>query len=543
MSNFHRFGFLPLALCLFLGAVPQCPAKPLAQTLEKHLQSLSGKEGVALLKVVIPRTIVSPSNDAWRTLVIENTETKQSLGFVNVEDMHEAHALFVVRLPAGKYTLKFVDTGLVPVKGYGPNVQATRHGVLNLDGGGVFEVVAGHVSDLGTVLTIPIAYPVTVRGNQMGHYKTSQEERILHTRSPTESAQLNALIRQVAPTLALLAFERVWGFPEQPQANDIAGAVQATSAQFYSPLELASGEMYAGEEAGQIHYRARNGEWSWLNTGLTGAIRALDVMDDGTLLAGSSHGIVMEKRKDGDAWITHPLPVQDGVVIALGHNQHGVMASLLRDQQLVVLTKPALDGAAPWKELKRIELSKYFPTAIVARSTPDGFSLLEHSVGWSAKSAIHHFDAGSGVWRDVPLRSNWAGSTGATSLGADGTIFQIYGGTAFNQKMRISSDLGKTWAEFPTPGMIERLKMASKLVGYAQRIEAASIRDGKIWNTYSLWQTRDGARTWRKLGMAPAPLIDVVEMRPQELAATSDEGKLYRSKDDGKTWQEEIYLR
>ena len=489
-------------------------------------------EGLAVLKVVVPATIKTALTTRWQKLEISGVETGKAVTFTSQGERYENYSLFIAKLPAGKYKLTAVSSTNTTQASGGVQTSAAS---LKLDGGRSFEVVGGHISDLGTLLTLPGEYGGAHRQGSWRHYQDSQNTQILHTRSPIESAQLMRVIQQKAPALAILDDVRVWGVTENVKLSEIPRLTQNSSAKYYAPLPLSSGEMYAGEEVGQIRQRDTKGEWSWLNTGLTSAISSLDVLDDGSLLAGARHGIIMQKKKDSDQWIGYPLPFPDFRVVAISHGSRGVTATLYDGYKLIVISTPELKNNPQWSEMKGIDFSGSSGTAIRARTTKSGFSLLTTTVGWSMKSKVYHYDDATKLWADVPLATNWSGTTGITDLAQGGTIFQALGKT-----MHISADNGKSWTEFPTPGNnIQILQMLTEKVGYTQKLEA--ITGGNEYKV-SLWQTTDGAKTWTNFGMLPSRLANIFEINPHELAAKSLEGKYFRSKDGGQSWTEVFYF-
>ncbi|GAA5162691.1 hypothetical protein GCM10025770_13730 [Viridibacterium curvum] len=454
---------------------------------------------------------------------------------------HTGYSTFIKPLPPGTHQLQSLSSGFIRTQA---GKQIIGQSFINfLAAPRVFTIKAGEISDLGTLAIAeePVSPPAGLSPANAAKIPSKAYVMQLDSHA-AEAEQMLSIIQAKAPALKMHQGSS-WVSPVGESRLSRPELRQGLSAQLLSAKE-SGGQTYAGEAWGQVRVR-QAGRWAWLDTGLSHDISAVDVLEDGRLLAGGSLGIIRAKSPVSNEWQTWRLPFPDGVVKSIGHSAAlGIVVGVQNGDQLVVVQTPSL--GEPWREMKRFNAFGSVQTDLLTSVASNGFTAIVVETSFTTTAKIHHYSLATQQWSEQALPTNFAGIPGAYTLSRDGRVFTTSGSPMFSQNLRVSDDGGKTWTAGSSPQWMTWLTMVGDNRGYAVRQDSSSSP-----TPASLWKTSDGARSWLKTGPLPGSvsaliagrvvMARIVVMGERELALITPDNKLYVSRDEGASWTADTF--
>lgn len=505
-------------------------AKPSLDEQIKNL-TLADNEGLIILKAVMPKTVYGSTPPNWMGLGMLKDGNEKGTTVVNIADREDDYSLFFAKLPAGKYALWNLHVFLPKQTSdqFGSKYSSENF-ALRLGGVQQFEIQPGAVSDLGVVITLSTDVAKGLPVNSMGAYKSEQAMQAIWSYSPAESARLIELLRAKLPKLRVLREGEAWlSAPQVPllALNEVMPQLLPLGSK---PILGADGQLYRGAALGRIRLTTDDGSTRWINTGLSGSIRAMAVGEDGTLVGGASMGLLAVLSPGAGEWRTLQLPYLNSKPLEISMGPQGLHVLVRHEQEAILLHRASVAATAPWVELKRFSISRVGYSSFEMLAEANGISLLEHSYGWSAGTTLHHYDGAKKAWSESEVPADWKNGAGVAALAPGGWVVCACAKRNNPQVMRVSSDYGKTWREGAGPDKFQRIQMTSRTHGLATRIDSIRTKEGGEF-TASLWGTEDGGLSWRKLGSTPILFDRVARMSASVLVSSN-----YRSVDNGQSW-------
>lgn len=544
-SGFPKTTIAAGLLLLFLAASASReaysrPERP--QTLDQIIPVMTNvpmDSGVVILKVQTGQnegfTTFSQSWAQLRVTGASGTGTSE-YRTNNLQSDRASHMFFIWVLPAGTYRLaelSSIDLNYTPRATAWAGLCACDReialfgiengAILQLADSRQFSVRPGEINDLGTLAVIPESRVPTIepRGSTRG------VTALPLPNAPVESARLLSMLRDKLPAHLKLRADNPWIQSAADSEKRQARLRQGLSWNFLmNPNPDTSQGIYA-EDFGQIRVR-ENRQWKWLDTGLSMHVKSVANLEDGTLLAGASHGIVLARAAGSEDWRDISLPILDGDVLSIGqHKDAGLIATAHSGGELVVFNSKSV-GAA-WSEVRRMPAYGRQFTNIQLSTGTHGLLAAVIEFGSTYDAQLHHLDGSTMAWSTNPIPKNFAGIPGSIAVNPDGSVYQLQGGIRFSANG--SHDFGRSWYKLSVSKDFRHVRMLDQRTGYALTKSGDS--------PFGLSKTEDGGRTWARLGPAPAQFIWLKQIAQDELAAMGGSFKVYLSSDGGKSWHED----
>jgi hypothetical protein len=491
----------PLTLA---ATAPQQEALPKRQAHFPSLRALGPDEGVISFALA--------TNDARGRMpdIVTLVGERERFELRPVSDGYAVNiGVYVAVLPAGRYHLMRTDDrqdfSWITLS---PASQARL---------GDFDVVAGHSTDLGTLV-------VAVVG---GLY--------MFSRAAVAENDVPALLQRMAPSSAarVARLPAGGGWRGEPSFNVLDEQMRVRPVGLPVLRELADGRLVGPTSMGQVLVRGVAGQWLtysdrrvapfvWATTGEKGGLLA--VSDDGRLVAFEADGASREVALRG-------LP--PGRLRYVGGSPgDGWFIGVEMSQALVLLRSANLDVQI-WEEVGRVVSTQSNWTAdrgFWIFDVPTGIVLVQGSQG-----LVRHYRYASRVLEDrhTPDRRDIHlvdlmpdGSLTILAVGAGGL-----GGPFANAY--ISPDLGETWREVNTGYTV---KISPIAVPGDERL----LQLGGVFGDAGLRQSHDDGKTWTQLSEALPADARLVPTRNHGLLAVRRlfgvHDVVLRSTDGGATW-------
>jgi hypothetical protein len=272
----------------------------------------------------------------------------------------------------------------------------------------------------------------------------------------------------------------------------------------------AEGRLYYGAELGQIRVRARNGEWSHLDTGTLEAVSAVEISGR-TIVAGTAAG-ELRVSDDGKTWRrAFALPAGESVVdIDRAGSRWIVLAARLdpapnpqfahvRSTDRVKVYSSTQDDLGAMAMLREIALpeKKFIIRGMGLRG--------QHAGG------TYYLGSGPDLLKLDLATLQWSSAT-PPGHRVDGVhispkgVLTVYRQQGAFSKLQLSTDQGKTWREADTPPYVfNDVYFESPQNGLATRYAM-----GAFSSTIEFMAYDAAANTWKKTHEAPAGCVRVL---------------------------------
>ncbi|WP_343632268.1 hypothetical protein [Roseateles sp.] len=508
-----------LALALITGCATNPRVAP---------EKLETRQGVVAVKVAALQRL-GFSNGKWTELTVVENTTGAVTTLQDQTGVDDQHAIFVMPLPAGQYSIRNLGApgfaggpfGLLPALVLMAMTSDFHDTKQTLSG---FTVTPGSLTNLGVVVAAPPA-----AGEKTIQLATLRDARALDA----TVADMNASWRRLVAPLKADA-----GGPTDPAQYDRAAELVRTRATYLSPMDLTrDGRLIFGTALGMIQVRSPDGQWSTLSTGSLDTLGYVKELSDGRIVAATQSGGYHVWNPTERSW-TYRRVTEDGQIAHIEPMGDAGFALLVRKSsqlgtppEIKLLFVDDLLGDKPARESVRF---KDFPALGRMPVFFDGRDLLValNHVGITRTADLHRIDPRTLVARKEDL-STWLMDLRRLP---DGTLLRqrMNGMSVFLDR---SADEGKTWNEVGTGGGIAP---TPRFLDGQRGYDLSLVSSGMSTATISLVRTTDGGKKWEKVGKTfetggtgtPAQLILSATGQPMvftgaELLTTADEGKTW----------------
>ncbi len=520
-----------------------CQAVP---TLDDELRDLrlAEGEGLVVMQSHTPKSRIASQPPNWMGLWVQRDGDKPRV-ITNLANQRDDHSLFMGKLPAGEYRVNALAVVLQEQTSSTIGTRAANNLMFRnefssqtfslplADDNRRFVVQAGTLSDLGAAVTLPTE-AATVMFKDRSQQLTRHPVQVMWLQSPPESDRLASLLRERLPQLQVLKPAEAWLKGPLVTSEQLAATLPTLRGLSAVAQWSREGVIYTAQGLGHIRRVTKDGESSWIGTGLTGAVTAVGVGSDGSLAAGTSLGLLAIRPAGDTAWRTLPLPQVQSTPIAISLGTGGIHLLARRGRDVQLLYKATPDASEPWTPLRAFSISAVGHSHFELQVTPEGISVLEEAMGWFASTTLHFWDAKSKAWSEAEVPT-FGMVTGLSTLTPEAQVVNAKGHRSNPQLMQVSTDHGKSWSEAPGPDFFRTIHMQSRTQGFASRLDS-DPRKASVSPVYSLWRTEDGGLNWLRVGPIPEPFNRVFRMSNEVLIGVSGGGVLYRSADGGEAW-------
>jgi photosystem II stability/assembly factor-like uncharacterized protein len=501
----HRLlaAMLGLGLALLTGCATAPP--PISST-----QTLSGQEGAVVIRLITNGATALDPAESLSSLVLTRDlapgaarSAADTAVLMRTREMTLSTAIFSGMVAPGRYRLSRA-TGA-----YG-NITYTFPLAGRLSS---FEVKPQEVSMLGTLLVQPL------QGNRFAIGYLPPEGELTRT------------FESLYPALAEQTRGQV---PNQfePDANLVRSAALTPALRNLTTAlngihVAADGTLLAGSKMGRVIWR-KPGLPRWLALQVDTWLEVLSVRPyrNGLLVAGEE-GLLRFSADEGKSWQTLPTPAP-GLIAAAEPLGNGKVLALVRrgtKWSAHISDNPLAGG---WRELARFEqersINAPWQHAIVLAGQGQAGVVMpngEFVVVDGSTEALERRPIGV-----TTFDAHWA---------ADGLL--LAQGGNLTRTTFLSTDGGRRWTDLNTSRFIQAITATSPQVFYA----VAPVDPGIFAGVYALMVSRDGAKTWARLGEVPGGNAGAVralrvDRSDGALLAFLTDGRVLRSTDDGQTW-------
>lgn len=504
-SALLRRGVLLGAALLLVG----CAAQPISQE-----RKLSGQEGAVVFRLITNGPTANDPTETLSTIVIkrERPAGEREVGgdvvtLVRSRALTHTTAVFSGMVNPGRYRFQHAS-------GSGNGMQYTFPIGGMLSG---FEVKAGEVSLLGTLLVQPISGQRFVVGYLPPDTELKETFELLFPvlAEQTRGKPVNGL--EVTPELT--------------RRTELVSRFKLMPTLMNGFSQVGAGSYYAGGKIGKVTWRpAGEANWRRADVGTWREVLTLRPYRGG-LIAGGEEGLLRHSTDDGKTWV--PLtPPDKGLIHTLEVMPNGKLVALvLRDDQWTAYSSDdALAGS--WRKLGAFDNERSI------------------NVPWQLPVPLKHgarvgVAMPNGVLRFVDTETGTVerASTGLSLVGAaalpDGAL--IAQSVVMVRTTLMSTDFGKNWTDLNTSRFVAAIAFVDRKTAYA----VAPIAPGVFPGEFGLMASRDGARTWTKTGTVPGGNVAAVrdlliDRADGALVALLHSGAVLRSKDEGKTWDRDL---
>jgi len=477
----------------------------------KDVVELKRGQGMLALRIISNRP-VSNYSARWGVLVVRNLKTGKKLRLVDRYSGRPHHTYFVESLPTGDYQAFALEShGDYQVTYRGTEAMvATTEFPSDLR----FRIEAGRLTNLATLAFVRPYYPADTK---------------LFMGIALPDADLPRRVAYLLPAdkvAALIVEPLGWTtIPETMRAERLTTRIRQASMFLAGFARSSDGARWVGEHFGQVARRSRQGEWTWEDTGTVETIAGLAETPDGTLYAAAENATVL-RRKDSGRWERIDVPYRGEIACLFESQPDGSLLMAWENRESIAVLRYSPGASSPWKLLRTIEFSPALVNThirrCVALPVASKLLLIQQSPPLTkGESAMYVLDRATDRWSDYPsfiLR-------GATGALPDGSLFALTGPTT-DQKFEVSQDLGKTWDV--------RASLSGCGVPVFRTSDAGFIMCTENQQT-ALWLGQDGGRKWERHADLAAGIASMVLLEDPDLLFVDGKGKLFGSRDQGKT--------
>lgn len=528
--------FLVLSMYVFLNA---CVTQQTI-TIPENIEPNNGVVGVRIIpnSSTFERAEVILFN-SWENVLVINSADEEFYLTLSESPARNNSQLFVGALPDGLYKL---DSLISPM--------FHRRIVSKLLGYNIeFEIKAGHLTSLGTLIYQPIGgnaftvisefddpaivemvvkeYPQLNSGFSQNTIlkPTQSSENLVFDRGSSDISILPLLADVVGATEK----DEKWLMEKDPKKRLIIA--KNNSYAFNDVQELDTGEIFVASNLGQILVRSITGIWSRIETGHLSELTAINVIDKNNILVGGENGLLLNTSNGGESWETIQTPRSNSLILDISYfvDEHIILNRV--ENGLVVNSINDLTSNQ-WNELIFIEgekdnLNGWTGTSSINKAMNSGSATIKDGkyIVLSPHGFTHILDIEKRVWRKYSLPKK-----GFSRLRNhnDGFLYA----TQFRHPY-ISNDDGMSW-EKHKHGCLRYMDLwyGPNGTGYNLCFQGALVVSNNI-------QKQSGRNTsWGQLQTELPDLAHTmyVSDKSKLLLYVNVSGLVYGSEDDGKTW-------
>ncbi|MEJ2466283.1 MAG: hypothetical protein P8045_11365 [Candidatus Thiodiazotropha sp.] len=467
--------------------------------------------------------------------------------------------VFTGMLPKGQYRLE-----RLVAPGAGREIVASLESIPES-----FNVESAHLSNLGvlvyqptgdsgfTILQLPISDEDFLELTDRYQPKLKQQADMKPILSWSHSAENspNTVTKvdhrrdAMHPTLGSPIVSLIQSFVDDAHKRQAVEAWQSTddpviklemakmsTYAFNDAQQLASGEIFAGSNLGQILVREFSGEWKRLDTGDVREINALHVDDATHIAAGGEEGLLLMTDDGGSTWMRLRSPRDAGLILDISrHRDEWLLASVNRYGLVAYSTRDLASGS--WQELGRFaEYQEGMVNHLVGIKTLYGAALSGNVYSLFAyPNKLHRFNLKNRTWESSVTPAVFSGI-----VCVEGTHepFLASKSNVLSKSPYISLDQGDTWEQIPWNG--DRFILSTSVVSPTHAYILSS-QPHAFSVTTKVAETRDKGKTWNYL-------LEETPVNAQALYASALDssvfyvdihGRIHASTNGGERWRVE----
>lgn len=524
-----------ICLLVFLNACT-------TSTIVTQGMSLSEKEGLFVIEVVSNST---NAREVFSSLSIWSDSEKKAYYAASEEELGQDNkemkstAYFVAKLPAGKY---WIDSAIYQkfeqFQTYYVNSTLTipMHDQL-----GSFEVVAGEITDLGTVAYIPAPTKDSPRRFLLALLDNDNQFE------PTLKHKFPKLFASYSPSKT-----HGWNTNSPLLKNRIINLfIKRNLRQINGFYEADDGEIYVGGRLGQILVRKINGRWINIDTGSTREIIAVTKSSGGDIYV-AGENLLLASKNNGANWSSLPLPNIKGSFLDIFNSPEDDLLLLVRAHKGVTSTEYKVlkfnDRKSIWEEEYAFSTTGNFlnKNEIPKKFAKGFFPNLRYAVNGD------HYEFSPDdniVYPSIPDVRSPKYLTNGTLYGHVHSFIEYTDCIAGTKTGKLSDNVGVVFYNYNNDSQC--------IVGDWRKSDGYAVTDSFFVNRDQGWVllgnktkqpkrgylyfTNDGGKSW-KLMSRPTTIIDKLYVSSDGTLFIVDSdtfGDIHSSRDFGKSWKQE----
>ncbi|MEY3201126.1 MAG: hypothetical protein RIR70_676 [Pseudomonadota bacterium] len=376
-----------------------------------------------------------------------------------------------------------------------------------------FEIKPGQITDLGVLVQT---------GSQDGSQRTALTHDLLG-----ESELTPQIVREIFPDLLpMMSKPRLsWDEASIPafMGSTHRAAVQLSYG-FLDAQDIGDGALLYGSANGAVGRWKLGGARKLFDIGERVSVDSVLVLSESQWMAAGEFSTVRITNDRGRTWqsLSGNLPL--GLIVSLNLWRESVFLTLLQGKDVKIYRAPV--GSDQWQLLAShtTDVNLLFDLQGVLPQSQLYGDVLFTTVPARQLSALD-LTSGHVEMRTLPVSAN------NFAISADG-VLRCHKPAAFQTHMYESNDLGKTWVESNLPrSRLPRIPAFRD----KQHGVVVSLKWGQP--PFKFAYTSDGGKTWVETTEPPHYFDRLFYSRDGSKAfASTVEGKLWQTEDDGKTW-------
>jgi len=486
----------------------------------KQVVGLKRGHGMLAVRIVSNRAV---SNYAakWEVLVVRNIKSGRKFRLVDRYSGRPHHTYFVESLTAGEYQAFGVESfGDPQFTGFGTKQMVTE---LALPPELRFRIEADRLTNLGTLVFVRPYYPVNTEVyTWIVAPDADLPRRIAYRLEPAKVAAL---------TEAPLGWTSIH---DGMRIENLTPHIKQLSMFLGGLARTADGGRLAGEHFGQVAWRSPQGSWSWEGTGTVDTIAGVVEATDGTIYAVSENATLLRREGPG-RWQRIDVPFAGEITCSLEAEPDGSLLMAWESYSSIAVLRYSPKDPSPWKVLRTIEFSpalvnRHIRRCVAWHTKASLMIVLQTPPLTKGESALDVLDRGTGQWTHYPeFKLN-----GATSALQDGSLVALIGPLSA-QQFQVSRDFGKSWEVRAMVSGCGMPAFRTPELGFMMCTENLVQEKGSPPPQIAMWLTRDGGRKWERHADLAAGTSSLTLLEDPEMLFIHGAGKLFLSRDSGKT--------